>query len=494
LNFRIASQTKPNTQLKRKFVLNLALVLFLNVLVKPFWLFGIDRNIQIAVGNIDYGFYFSLFNFSLLLNIMLDLGLTNFNNRNIAQNSQLLSKHFSNFVSIKFLLALLYLVVTIVVAFFIKYSEEQISFLFFLIFNQFLLSFILYLRSNITALIMFKIDSLISVADRVLLIIFCSLLLWGNIFEGKFQIIWLVYAQTIAYLLTAGMAFIVIFKKLEFFKLKLDFIFLQAIIKKSLPYAVLVLLMTSYSRLDSVMLERLLENGKEQAGIYAQAFRILDAGTALGYLFAGLLLPIFSKMIKQHESVNQMIRLSFLLLVVPVVIFAFGSSFYSYDLMNLLYVNHVGEAAEIYKYLIFSFISISITYIFGTLLTANGNLKALNIMAATGCLLNIILNFILIPLHGALGSAIASLVTQTFTALTQIIISFRKFKFKINLKFLFIMSIFILAYSLICVGANQLPFNWLVNLSITLCGGVILALITKLINIKSIYSIIRYDK
>ena len=36
--------------MKRKFVINLALVLFLNLLVKPFWIFGIDRTVQNVVG------------------------------------------------------------------------------------------------------------------------------------------------------------------------------------------------------------------------------------------------------------------------------------------------------------------------------------------------------------------------------------------------------------------------------------------------------------
>ena len=70
--------------MKRKFVTNLALVLFLNLLVKPFWIFGIDRTVQNVVGSEGYGFYFSLFSLSLLLNIFLDFGITNFNNRSIA--------------------------------------------------------------------------------------------------------------------------------------------------------------------------------------------------------------------------------------------------------------------------------------------------------------------------------------------------------------------------------------------------------------------------
>ena len=73
--------------MQRKFITNLALVLALNLLIKPFWILGIDRAVQNAVGTEQYGFYYSIFGFSFLLNILLDLGITNFNNKNISQNA-----------------------------------------------------------------------------------------------------------------------------------------------------------------------------------------------------------------------------------------------------------------------------------------------------------------------------------------------------------------------------------------------------------------------
>jgi O-antigen/teichoic acid export membrane protein len=53
------------------------------------------------------------------------------------------------------------------------------------------------------------------------------------------------------------------------------------ILKKSAPFALLVLMMTFYYRIDSVMLERMLPNGSEQSGIYAMGFRFLMHPTIL---------------------------------------------------------------------------------------------------------------------------------------------------------------------------------------------------------------------
>ena len=45
------------TAMQRSFLLNLALLLVLNLLVKPFYILGIDAGVQDAVGSAGYGTY-----------------------------------------------------------------------------------------------------------------------------------------------------------------------------------------------------------------------------------------------------------------------------------------------------------------------------------------------------------------------------------------------------------------------------------------------------
>jgi hypothetical protein len=47
--------------------------------------------------------------------------------------------------------------------------------------------------------------------------------------------------------------------------------------------------------------------------------------------------------------------------------------------------------------MIWSFVAVCITYVFGTLITASGDLRTLNLLAAGGMVLNIGLNLVLIP-------------------------------------------------------------------------------------------------
>ena len=411
----------------KKFTESIIILLVLNLLIKPFWIFGIDRTIQNTVGADQYGLYFSLFSFSLLFNIVADLGITNYNNRNIAQNHHLIAQQVGRILPIKLALGFLYAIITLVAAFLIGYSSHQVSLLIWLTINQVLISATQYLRSNISGLQLFKTDSLISVTDKFLLIIICSYLLWWPS-NQPFKIEWLVYSQTVAYSISLAIALIIVIIKSG--KINFNFQIKKGIftLKQSLPFAILIFLMVFYTRIDAVMLERMLPDGKTHAGIYAQAFRILDALSMFAFLFASILLPLFAKMIKDGQAINETLSHSFALLMIPSLGLSLAIFFYAEDFMQLLYYDHIRESAKVLSLLIIGFLGIAATYIFGTLLTAAGKLKALNRIAMVALFTNIILNILLIPKYGVWGAAFSSMLTQVLMGAIQGVISFTAFK------------------------------------------------------------------
>lgn len=451
---------------QKSFIKNLFFLLFLNILIKPFWILVIEPFIQYKVGNQYYGEYFTLFNFSFLFAIFLDFGLVNFNNKNIAQNTHLLSKHFSNLITLKITMAILYITVTMLAGYLIGFNIRYLKLLFILTINQFFISMVLYLRSNLLGLHLFKVDSIISVLDRLLMIGIIGVL-FINILPIQLNIMTFVYTQVIAYALTAGIAFFAVLKQTEHFKLSWNWKFNFLILKKSTPYAILILLMVFYNRLDAVMLERMLPypEGAIQAGIYAKAFRFLDAVNMIAYLFSVQLLPIFARLIEQKQSIEEITKLSFSLIIVAAIITSVSCFFYSKELVALINKGTT-DAAEVFGILMFCFIPISTTYIFGTLLTANGNLKQLNTMAISGIFLNILLNLLLIPKYKSYGSAWASVITQLFTALVQVWMAKKIFRLKINWVFLRSFAIFVIGIIMINLIlsvflSKQWPFNFL---------------------------------
>ncbi len=472
--------------MKRKFLTNLTLLIFLNLLIKPFWVLGIDLTVQNTVGAAEYGFYFSLLSFSMLLNIIQDMGISSYNNRTIARNHDILPVILPNTILLKLFLTLVYFATSLVIAFIIGYQVTQIKLLLILLFNQFLSSMNLYLRSNISGLQFFRTDSLLSVTDRFLMIIICSFLLWGNFTNSAFKIEWFVFAQTAGYLLTTLIILLIVLKHANLKKLHFDFSITLNLLKQSYPYAILGFLMVLYYRTDSVMLERMLPDGKEQSGIYAQGFRILDAASMLGFMFAGILLPMFAKMIKLKQPVIQLFRFSFLLLIIPSLTGAIALNQYSFEVMDLMYREHAAAAAGVFEVLMISYIFISVSIISGTLLTANGNIRELNVIALSSLFFNIALNIILIPRYQALGSAIASMITQFIAATFQLFLLGKVFRSwpapDMVMKLVF--------FTAILVGTglvvNHINIGWLYGFILITGAGLTLAFGMKLLSFREI--------
>ena len=96
-------------------------------------------------------------------------------------------------------------------------------------------------------------------------------------------------------------------------------------------------------------------------------------------------------------------------------------------LMRLLYGENSEGYAHVFRLLIICIVPISFTYVFGSLLTAAGELRTLNRMAAATIVLSLLLNLLLIPRYGAWGSACASVAAQGLMAAGQTVVACRHF-------------------------------------------------------------------
>ena len=403
-------------------------MVLLNLLVKPVAIFGIDAAVQNSVPYEDYGIYFALLNFSFLFNILLDFGINNFTTKNVAQHPQMAGKYLDKVLGFRFMLFLVYAVVSYAIAFILGWNSYELYLLSFLVFNQFIITLIAYARSYFGGSLMFKTDAIISVLDRFLLIIFCGILIYFPVTDQEFKIEWFIWIQTACYIITLIVAVTLLFAKFGIPKLKFHPAFSYSIIKQSFPYAMLIFLMMIYTRIDSVMVERLHENGKEEAGFYAMGLRLVNAFFMFAMIFSNLLLPIFSRMFKRKEDVRPLLKTSATLLIGGAILLSIVSFFNSEFILGLIYHSNISESNISFQLLMFSFIGMCATILYGTLLTARGSMRFLNTISAIGILVNITMNSFLIPEYGATGAAVATVITQSLISAIQFIYSVRLLK------------------------------------------------------------------
>ncbi len=404
--------------MKRAFFSNLLLLLPLNLFVKVTYLFGIDRTVQNTVGTEAYGRYFTLFSLAMILQIITDFGLAYYNSHKLAGQNERLGKYFPNLLLIKLFLAAMYLCAVLGLGWGLDYAAEDLFMLFFLAFNQVLLSFVLFFRSTIAALGAYRKDSLLSILDKSLLILFGGLLLFSPL-STNFQLLWFVYAQTLSLLLTLLIAWRILHPALENTKWQLRKNFALAIFKRSMPYALTVLLMALYTRSDVIMLERLLPKGADEAGIYAGGYRLLDAANMMGFLLAGLLLPMFSRLLGEKKDIRPLFDLAIRLAAVAALTIGTTAFAFRAEITELLYREATPYWGRVLGWLMLTFIATSLSYVYGPLITAGDMISRLNRYYAYSILLNIALNFLLIFRFGAAGAAFTTLLTQSFVLSIQ---------------------------------------------------------------------------
>lgn len=472
--------------MKREFLINILFLLFVNILIKPVYVFFIDSKAQDVLGTSIYGEYFALFNLALILSIFTDLGIQNYNSRLIAQNNDLHSDYLPKLLGVKLILSALILIFGFILVKILGYSDRAVRMFMLIIFNQVILSFILYLRTNIAALGKYRWDSIISTIDKALLIGILGIILYSSRVKS-FDIFEYILSQTFTLTIVLIVVLVINFKLAETTSITFNFNFLKEILIKSLPYSLVVILMSAYMRLDGFLLERILPT-PEEAGIYAAAFRIFDAFNNVGYLFAALLLPMFASLLTQNEKLIHLIKSSHNLLLILAATGSVLSIIYSDDIMKVLYPNnYTVYYSDILTLLMVSFFGVSMNYIYGTLLTAAGKVSIINKIVFGALIFNLIFNLILIPYYGAKGAAITNLLTQYFVFILQYYFCVKQFNIGFKQKDFFVRTVFILVFIIVVILINKyVNIYWLFSFIISAIISLILASIFNLISIKDL--------
>lgn len=445
--------------MKKSFAFNVFFMVFVNLLIKPFWVFGIDRTVQNNLGESEYGLYFAIFNFTYLFQILLDFGLQNYNNTEVASDTKKINILLPNILLFKTILFFIYLMVCVAVAYPLGYLSKP--FIWIILINQILLSFNIYLRTNVSAHQHFITDALLSVLDKLLMILLCVVLIWGNLPAFPLTIFNFVLAQLVAYAITFFVCLFFSFRLANKLVFKFSFSAFFTVAKQTLPYAIIHFLMTTYYRVDSVMLEKLQgANGSYETGIYAQGYRIMESLNNIGYLFATILLPLFAYKIAQKTEIKTLLKNSVSIIFCIAVSVIIGLYSYKVELMQLLYsASNVQYSAEVFGFLLLNFFPVAILYVTGTLLTANQNFKLMIYTLIIAVILNISLNFYLIRNFGAKGASQATLITQIFMLICYSIYTIKVFKLSVNMKYLSQLTIFILLSCLLIYGIKKITFS-----------------------------------
>jgi O-antigen/teichoic acid export membrane protein len=467
---------------RRSFLFNALFTLTVNLLVKPFWVFGIDRTVQNRLGEAEYGLFFAVFSFSYLFQMLLDFGLQNYNQTEIAADPSKFRSMLPGMLGIKLMMSVVYILAVTVVGICMGYASED--FFPWLLFNQVLLSLIIFLRSNISAHRLFVQDALLSITDKILMITGCTFMLQGTFNWLEVSIYHFVFIQTFSLAITTALCMGAILRIQSVFDWRPDLSAFKTILVQSLPFAAAYFLMTLYYRLDTVMIEKLLDsNGAYEAGIYAQSYRIMESVNNLGYLVASVLLPLFAFRLGTNQSFLKEIRHGYGLMLSMALPIVMGGYFYADDIIATLYPGRDSTySAGIFRYLLLNFFPVAMLYVISPLLTANRNFRWMLSSLVIAVFINIGLNLWLIPSLGAEGAAFATLLTQVFMLISYSIALYRIFGISVPRDILIKSMVPAFGTLLLCFGTTNTPLHWLPGIMIIGMGSLLISILSGLLS------------
>lgn len=474
----------------RKYLSDIAFMQVLNLLIKPIWLLVIDREVQNLLPQDEYGNYFALFNFSLIFFIVLDLGLNGYNTTQMSRDRSRIQDLAGSMVSLKLLLSFGYIALVFLVGAFLGYGAVEFKLLALLCLLQIITSFNQYFRTIVSSLQFFKIDGVFMVLDRLVIVVLCALVIWGNLANLELSIALFIYIQIIGVAVVLVSLIVFLRNHVKTLSLSYRFSELRPILQKAWPFTLLVTLMGLFNYIDSVMLKSI--KGNEEAGIYALGYRLFYALLMFAQIFSGVLLPFFSKHLKEQQVIRLIASFTGRLLVFIGVSAAFITLAFRVELIELLYPNKVsGQAQDTLAVLMFGFIGSALVLVYGTLLTAGLELKSLNWAAGCTLVLNLILNTLLIPKFGALGAASATISSQFLFGLTCWLLALKKFDFSLNAGLMLsqFTGLLVLYFSIIL--AKQYLDTLGVHLAMITLSILLAAYLFKLYDKKSMRSLIR---
>lgn len=385
---------------------SVSLAVLLNALIKPLWLLT-ENVVHDQLGHQEWGMYTALFSFAFLFISLSDLGINQYATKSLAEQPALFKRYYPNFLSIKLLLTITYPLMMIGLGWLWGFRGRALYILAIVSIIHGGGQLVHFFRAQFQAKQRFKLDAVISVADKALLLIVVLILLATQIDLERF-----IVSRCFILLGLSTILFVLLSYQYGFQAPKWDGRLIKRMLKASASFALITILYSIHDKVDQVMLQKLV--GEVETSLYAGAYRWMDASS----MYLWIILPIFfSKFafhIKELSVKNKLIRLGQLITSIPLVYVSVFVFFYGEKLLFLFTQSTNAQIETMQTSLKILFIALFVNgfvMIYSTLLTSTGHEKFVNKMILLGIGVNISLNLWLIPYYGAIAAAWSTVVS-----------------------------------------------------------------------------------
>lgn len=434
-----------------------------------------------------YGEYTNVYEFLALFAIIADFGLYTIAVREMSRDEKDTPKMLGNILTIRFLVGLIVLTAVIIGGFLVpSHHGTQIPFAIMIATTA---SFIALINGTITSVLQVQYKMQYAASAQVIgkfiqvgyMLLVAFVLFAHDTFQGFYHLFWAGALGNFSMLL---LTFYFV-KKFTPIRLRWDWDKIKYLLKQAAPYGFALFLSNIYFRADAILVFNI--RGREEAGLYGVAARMLEALVLLPIFFMNAVLPTLTKHIKEKlASYKTIIQLTFdfqLMLSLP---FLVGGFILSAPLIHFIskpeFVSRLSEgfygSDVALQIVLFSFVLIALNVIFNFILIAIGKQSKLVWINGACALFNIIANLIVIPVMGFRGAAYATVASEILVFILVFATVKHYLPFKISLNRASRIALSALLMGAVVYLLRGLTFDWIQNYNILLLvplGGLIYA-------------------
>lgn len=376
-------------------------------LLTPILLIYIARKL----GDEIFGKYSFILSLTAIFLIISEFGIKGVAIRDIARDPSNVDKYLRNIIALKLLFSVLSVLILILFVNLLDFPRDTTLASYIFAGGLFFQSMSYAFRWVFHAMLIMEYEALHRVAERFLLLVMSMLVLWKGFGLIALSLVFLI-TQIIIFMLSLFF----VARKIRIPQIKVNISFCKHIIKTAVFFAFCEMLWIIYFKIDIVMLAKI--KGETEVGWYNAAYVIVNFITLISMLSMQAMFPVLSNLYERERNklkgiTENLFRYLIItaLIIVPIIFVL------SDKIINLIYGSDYSHSIGALKVLIFVIIFLFPGSLFANILASSNRHKMLALVNFIGVIVNILLNFILIPKFSYIGAGISTIITEVILCL-----------------------------------------------------------------------------
>ena len=357
------------------------------------------------LGANDFGKYSFVLAYLFFFSVLTLLGINKIVVREISKDKTIQERIIGNVLSIRLLLSIAAIIPALIIINLLNYPFDTKVLVYIMSITLLFLSIRATYASVFEARLRMEYSALANFVEAIV-----SLILILSIIFFKGDLIHIMGALVISNISNLLVTF---FFSRRFVKPKFefDFVYAKKILGASIPVGLAIVFRSIYYRIDVLMLS--LMKTYAAVGYYSAAYALIAALDIIPRAIMFSIFPLMSRYsVSSRESLEISYEKSFRLILMISLPIAVMIALFSEDIILLIYGSKFLPSSLALSTLIWSIIFLFMNILFANLIISMGKERMTAYTAGIMALVNIILNYLLIPQYSYVGASVATVFTE----------------------------------------------------------------------------------